>query len=115
MVAFLAKMPDCNSHSPEYISSDPSFFIMAFLPLGNSDLAVSVSIDFLLNPKGDVPFHCTAFDCSHVDWTGLWDYLGDVPLEDIFKHSTSAAFADFFGWLEIDVDILYCKYQVKPY
>ena len=93
-----AQLSDCNSHSPGYISSDPSFCsAMAFLPLENSDLVVSVSIDFPLNSKVDVPFHCTAFDYSLADWASLWDHLGAVLLEDIFKCSACAAFADFLG------------------
>ena len=35
---------------------------MAFPPMGNSDHAVLVSIDFPINSKQDVPFHRIAHD-----------------------------------------------------
>ena len=41
---------------------------MAFPPLVNSDHAVaSVSINIPYNSKGDVPFHCKAYDYSPAD------------------------------------------------
>ena len=53
---------------------------MTFPPLGNSDnVAVSVSIDFLINSKQDALFHCVAYDYSCGDWNGLCDHLRDVP------------------------------------
>ena len=59
---------------------------MAFPPLGNSDhVVVSVSIDFLINSKQDVPFHHMAYNYSRADWDGLCDHLRDLPWEDIFK------------------------------
>ena len=51
---------------------------MAFPPLGNSDHVVSVSVDFPLNSKWDVPFHRITYDYSSADWDGLRDYLRDV-------------------------------------
>ena len=52
-----------------FISFDASIcFTMASPSLGNSDhVVVSVSINFLLNSKRDAPFHCVAYDYSHVD------------------------------------------------
>ena len=52
-----------------FISIDASIcFTMASPSLGNSDhVVVSVSINFLLNSKRDAPFHCVAYDYSHVD------------------------------------------------
>ena len=43
--------------------------------------------------------------------------MRDVPWEDIFKLSASAAAREFCEWLqvEIDVDIPHRIYQVKPY
>ena len=70
------------------------FFLstMAFPPLRNSDhVVVSVSIDFPSNSQRDAPFHRIAYDYSRADWDGLRDHLRDVPLEDIFKLSASAA------------------------
>ena len=53
---------------------------MAFPPLGNSDhVVVSVSIDFPINSKQDVLFHCVAYVYSCADWDGLCDNLRDVP------------------------------------
>ena len=54
MVNFSTLIPDCDSHSPAildlFISSDTSICsTMAFPPLGNSDVVVSVSINFPIN------------------------------------------------------------------
>ena len=65
---------------------------MTFLPLENFDyIVVSVSIDFPINSKQDALFHCIAYDYSCADWDGLHNHLRDVPWEDIFKPSASAA------------------------
>ena len=49
-----------------FISSDASICsTMAFPPLGNSDVVVSVSIDFLTNSKQDTQFQRVAYDNSH--------------------------------------------------
>ena len=65
---------------------------MAFPPLENSDhVVVSVSIDFPSNCQRDVPFHCIANDSPCADWDGLRDHLRDIPWEDIFNLSASAA------------------------
>ena len=60
-----------------FISSDVSICsTIAFSPLGNSDhVVVSVSIDFPINSKQDVPFHCVAYDYSRADQDGLCDHL----------------------------------------
>ena len=81
---------------------------MGFLPLGNSDhVVVSVSTDFPTYSEQDSPFHCIAYDHSHADWDSLHDHLRDVPWEDIFKLSASAAASEFCEliWVEIDVYI----------
>ena len=63
-----------------FISSDPSLCsTMAFRPLGNSDVAVSVSIDFPSNTKWDAPFNHIAYDYSRADLDNLCDHLKDVP------------------------------------
>ena len=90
---------------------------MAFPPLGNSDhVVVSVSIDFPINPKQDAPFHRVAYDYSRADWDGLCDHLRDVPWEDIFKLSASAAASEFCEWAQVGIEVcvLHRKYQVKP-
>ena len=66
MVNFPTWIPDCDSHSPAllvlFISSDISISsAMAFPPLRNSDVLVSVSIDFPVNSKQDALFHCIAY------------------------------------------------------
>ena len=68
---------------------------MAFPPLGNSHVVVSVSIDFAINSKQDAPFHCAAYDYSSADWDDLCDHLSDVPWDDIFKLSASATASEF--------------------
>ena len=91
---------------------------MAFPPLGNSDhVVVSVSIDFPINSKQDTPFHRVTYDYSRADWDGLHDHLRDVPWEDIFKLSASAAASEFFEWLQVGIDVYipHRKYQVKPH
>ena len=90
---------------------------MAFPPLGNSDHVVSVSIDFPINSKQDTSFHCVAYNCCRADWDGFRDHLRDVPWEDIFKLSASAAASEFCEWVQVgtDVYIPHRKYQVKPH
>ena len=76
-VNFSNQIPDCDSHSPAlldlFLSCDGSICsTMSLPPLGNSDhVVVSVSIDFPINSKQDVPFHCVAYDYSRADWDGL--------------------------------------------
>ena len=52
---------------------------------------------------------------SLADWDSLCDHLRDVPLDDVFKLSTSAATSEFCQCAQvgIDVNIPDCKYQVK--
>ena len=77
IVNFPTRIPDCDSHSPAlldlFLSSDAIICsTMTFPPLGNSDhVVVSVSIDFPINSKQDTPFHCMAYDYSHVDLIGM--------------------------------------------
>ena len=90
---------------------------MAFPPLRNSDhVVVSVSIDFPSNSQWDALFHHIAYDYSCADWDSLCDHLRDVPWEDIFKLSASAAASEFCEWVQVGIDVYipYCKYQVKP-
>ena len=91
---------------------------MAFPPSGNSDdVVVSVSIDFPINSKQDTSFHCVAYDYSCADWDGLPDHLRDVPWDDIFKLSASAAASEFCEWIQVGIDVYipHRKYQVKPH
>ena len=91
---------------------------MAFPPLGNSDhVVVSVSIDFPTNSQQDAPFHRIAYDYSRADWDGLRDHLRDVPWEDIFKLSASAAAGEFCEWVQVGMDVYipHRKYLFKPH
>ena len=123
MVNFPTRIPDFDSDRPSlldlFISSDASIYsAMAFPPLGNSDhVVVTVSIAFLSNSKRGAPFHPLDDDCSGADWNSLRDHLRDVPWEDIFKLSASAAASEFCEWamVGIDVYIPHRKYQVKPH
>ena len=122
MVNFPTRIADCDSHSPalldSFLSSDASICsTMAFPRLGNSDhVIVSVSIDFPSNSQRDAPFHRIACDYSRANWDGLREHLRDVPWEDIFQLSASAATSEFCEWVQVgnDVYIPPRKYQVKP-
>ena len=80
MVNFPSGIPDFDSHSPAFLglflSPDHSICSRTAFPLlGKSyQVVVSVSTDFPSYSHRDVPFHCTAFDYSHVDWDGLRDH-----------------------------------------
>ena len=123
MVNFLTQIPDRDSRSPAlldfFLSCDVSMgCTVTFPPLENSDHVVSISIDFLSNSHQDALFHlCIANDYSCADWYGLCDHLRDVPWEDIFKRTASAAASEIFKWLQvgIDVNIPHCKYQVRSH
>ena len=123
MVNFPTQVRDCNSHSPAlldlFLSSDASVCsAMGFSPLGNSDhVVVSVSIDFPSNYQRDTLFHCIAYDYSCADWDGLFYHLRDVPWQDIFKLSASAAASEFCEWVQVGIDVYipHRKYQVKPH
>ena len=66
--------------------------------------------------KQDVPFQRIVYDYSHADWVGLRDHLRDVPLEDIFKLSASAATSEFCEWVQLEIDVYpHRKYQVRPH
>ena len=108
-------------HSPAlldlFLFSDASICsTKAFPPLGKSDhVVVSVSIDFPSYSQRDAPFHHIAYDYYRADWDGLRDHLRDVPWEDIFKLSASAA-SEFCEWVQVGIDVYpHRKYQVKPH
>ena len=123
MVNFPTRIPDCDSHSPAlldlFISSGAIICsTIAFPPLQNSDhVVVSVSIDLRSYSQRDAPFHPIAYDYSCADWEGPCDPLRDVPWEDIFKLSASAAASEFceWVWVRIDVYIPDRKFHVKPH
>ena len=47
------------------------------------------------NSKREASFHRIAYDNCCADWDGLRDHLRDVPWEDTFKLSASAAACEF--------------------
>ena len=109
-----------DSHSPAlldfFLSSNASICsTMTFLQFGNSEHVVSVSTDFPRNSKQDALFHRIAYNYSGADWVGLRDYMRDVPWEDIFKLSASAAAGEFCEWVQVGIDVYipHCEYQVK--
>ena len=123
IINFPTRIPDCESHSPAlldlFLSSEASICsTMVFPPLVNSNhVAVSVSINFPINSKQDTMFHRVAYHCSHADCDGLRDHSRDVPWEDIFKLSASAAASEFCEWVQVGIDVYipHQKYQVKPH
>ena len=123
IVNFPTRIPNCDSQSPAlldlFISFDASICsTMALPPLGNFDhVVVSVCIDFPINSKQDTPFHRMAYDYSRADWDGFCDHLRDVPWEDIFKLSASAAASEFCEWVQVGIDVYipHRKYQLKPH
>ena len=68
-------------------------------------------------------FACAITSHAHIylmtrlaDWDGLRNHFRDIPWEDIFKVSASAAASEFCEWVKfgIDVSITHCKYHVMP-
>ena len=57
------------------------------------------------------------YEYSHAYWDGLRDHLIDVPWEDIFKLSASAAAGKFCEWVQVGnhAYIPHHKYKVKPH
>ena len=77
----------------------------------------SVSIDFPINSQQDNLIHCVPYEYSCADWDGLWDDLRDVPWDNFFKLSASAAANEFCEWVQVGiyVYILHRKYPVKSH
>ena len=121
LVNFPTQIPDCDSHIPApldfFLSSNVIICsTMAFPPLGNSDhVVVSISIDFPSNLQWDTLFHCITYEYSHADCDSLYDHSRDVPWEDIFKLSASAAPSEFCEQIHIGIDVYipHCKDKVK--
>ena len=79
---------------------------LVFHPLENSNhVVVSVSTDFPSNSQRVSPFHRIAYDCSRADWDSLRDHWRDLPQEDIFKLSPSAAAIELFEWVQVGIDV----------
>ena len=52
-----------------------------------------------------------SYDYFRADWDGLRDHLRDVPWEDIFKLSASAAASEFCEWVQVGIDA-YIPYRM---
>ena len=48
----------------------------------------------------------------YTDWGSLCDHLRDVPLEDAFTFSVSAAASDFFEWFHVGIDV-YIPHRIR--
>ena len=121
MVNFPTQIPDCDSHRTAlldfFLSFDASICsTMAFPRQGNSDIVVSVFMDFPSKSKWDTLFYHIAYDYSHADWDSLCYYLRDVPWEDTFKLKCFCC-CEFCEWVQVAIDVCipHCKYQVKPH
>ena len=80
--------------------------------MGNSNhIVLSVSIDFPSNSKQNVPFQCIDYDYSRAHWDSLRDHLKDVPWQDIFKLSASAAASEFCKWVQVGIDVCIPHYK----
>ena len=104
MVNSLTQIPDWFSQSCSFGFLSSNAIIcsaMAFPSLGNSDVVVSVCIDFASYSQWDVLFHCIAYGYFCADWDSLCDHLRDFPWEDIFKLSAFAAASEFWFRLEL--------------
>ena len=91
-------------------------YTIVFPPLVNSNhVFVSVSTDFSLHSYQETSFYCIACEYSCADWCSLFDHLRDVPWEEIFKLSLSAAGSEFCKWIQIGIGVYipHQKYQVK--
>ena len=89
-----------------FLCSDP--FICSALTFPQSQnpdhVFVSVSLDFSLNSKEDVCFHCTSFVYSPADWDGLIFYhLSDITYEDNFGDSAPTSL--FCEWKQVGADV----------
>ena len=123
MINFPTWIPDCDSHS---LLFQIHFFLLTLVfalqwlslywEILNM-LLFQFPLTFQINSKWDALFQCIAYDYSSADWDGLCDHLRDVPREDIFKFSASAAASEFCEWVQVGIHVYiwHCKYQVKPH
>ena len=69
-------------------------------------------MDFTAHSQSDAPFYHIVYDYSRADWDGLHDHLRDVPWEDIFKLSASAAASEFCEWVQAGIDV-YIPHRIR--
>ena len=65
--------------------------------------SLSVLLVFPLSITFFLVIHGLWFNYSRADWDGLRDHLRDVPWEDIFKLSASAAASEFCEWVQVGI------------
>ena len=87
MVNFPTQICDCKSLMPA--------FVLQWLSHHWEILIMLLSQFPLTFQEQDAQFHRIAYDHSCADWDGLCDHLRDLPWEDIFKVSASAAASEF--------------------
>ena len=114
MTSFPTRIPDCDSQSPALLN--------LFLSSGSSNWEILIMLlsHFPLTfqkTQNGIPCFIAQLDYSRADWDSLHDYLRDVPCEDIFKLSASAAASEFYEWVHVGIDVYIPlrKYQVKPH
>ena len=114
MVNFPTQIPDCESHSPALLD-----FVLLMLVFVLQWLSFQWEIMIMLLPQFPLTFHHIhiGYDYSHADWDSLCDHLRNVPWDDIFKLSSSAAASEFCKWVQVGIDVYipHRKYQVKPH
>ena len=77
-------------------------------------MLLSVSTNFSSKLQWDALFHRIAYDYSRADWEGLCDHLRDVPWEDIFKLSASAAAGDFVSGFRLELMYISLTVNIRP-
>ena len=84
-------------------------------------LSLRLEIQIMLFSQFPLTFHQSRYIMPHfitqADCDGLHDHLRDIPQEDIFKLSASAAASEFCEWLQVGIDVYipHRKYQAKPH
>ena len=111
LLTFLLRSQDCDSHNRGLLDlliySHASICSTMVFSLGNSDVFISISIDFLSNWKWDSPFHCIDYSCA--DWDGLYDHLRDITWEEIFKLSASELPVNSVGGFRTELMCVLCN------
>ena len=85
-------------------------FVLQWLSL-HWEILIMLLSQFPSNSQWDALLHRIAYDYSCADWDSLCDHLRDVPWEDIFKLSASAAASEFCEWVEVGIEV----YQHSKY
>ena len=102
----------CETNLDDSIDSD-NFSVRGYLSLIRKDFVTHMHGNFSLSSKQDGPFHRIAYDYSRTNWDDLRDHLKDVPWEDIFKFSASAAASKFCKWFHVGNDV-YIPVTIRP-